>query len=286
MSWRDSVWDRPIYFVRSAIMPFFKVPGDGRATAANDRAACLESRGDQGSPLMQDVSARALFLATLAHELRGSLSVIQNALELLEQSPRGGDGAATARDLARRQVQHLTAVVDDLFDISRSAHGKLTLSRGPTRLTDVLTGAVDSIQSLVKERGLTLSISSPSEPIDVAGDQSRLQRILVNLLTNAIKYTDRTGSIWLAAEPVQDMVVFRVRDTGIGISKEMLPHIFDPFVQSIPAKTRCGGGLGIGLTVVQALVESLGGAIAASSDGEGKGSEFVVHLPQAVHGAT
>jgi two-component system CheB/CheR fusion protein len=216
------------------------------------------------------------FLAMLAHELRNPLAPLGTSLELLGARV---DGRERFLDMAKRQVKHLVRLVDDLLDVSRITRGKITLRKEPILLADVVTRAVELARPLVDARGHSLTVSLPPEPVRVEGDAFRLAQVFANLLGNAAKYTPLRGSIWLTAERVADQVAVRVRDTGVGLPPELLPHIFDLFVQGDASLDRARGGLGIGLTLVRALVELHGGRVEARSDGLEKGSEFVAWLP-------
>ncbi len=216
------------------------------------------------------------FLAMLAHELRNPLAPLGTSLELLGPAVAGRERFL---DMAKRQVKHLVRLVDDLLDVSRITRGKITLRKEPVLLADVVARAVELARPLVDTRGHALTVSLPSEPVRVEADAVRLTQVFANLLGNAAKYTPPRGSIWLTAECVGDEVAVRVRDTGVGLPPELLPHIFDLFVQGDASLDRTRGGLGIGLTLVRALVELHGGRVEARSAGLEKGSEFVAWLP-------
>lgn len=219
------------------------------------------------------------FLATLAHELRNPLAPIRNSLEILKLTPQDKETVQEITSMMERQVHHLVRLVDDLLDVSRVIGGKIELRKETVDLADVLTGAVETSNSLMREKGHALEVSMPVESVLVNADPVRLTQIIGNLLTNAAKYTEANGRIWLHGERDGDEVVVCIRDTGIGISSDMLSRIFDLFVQADQASTRTQGGLGIGLTLVKNLVEMHSGIVTARSDGLGKGSEFQVRLP-------
>jgi two-component system CheB/CheR fusion protein len=183
------------------------------------------------------------------------------------------------RAMAERQVGHLTRLVDDLLDLSRIRRGLIRLLKEPLDVAQPIQQAVEGVQPLVRERGLTLAVSLPPQPVHVEADPTRLQQVVGNLLSNAAKYTDPGGHILLTARQEGSEVVLRVRDTGIGIPPDMLPRIFDLFVQAERRLDRSQGGLGIGLTLVRRLVDMHGGSVTAFSAGPGQGSEFVVRLP-------
>jgi signal transduction histidine kinase len=219
------------------------------------------------------------FLATLAHELRNPLAPIRNCLQILKMPRVDAATAERSREMIEGQVQHLVRLVDDLLDVSRVMRGKITLHRERVELATVVARAVETAQPLIEAQGHDLRISVPPESLAVEADPVRLAQVLGNLLTNAAKYTERGGRIWLTAQRQGNEAVLRVRDTGIGLEPEMLPRIFDLFVQVDHTATRSQGGLGIGLTLVKNLVEMHQGSVEAHSPGLGQGSEFVVRLP-------
>jgi PAS domain S-box-containing protein len=227
--------------------------------------------------------AKDEFLAMLGHELRNPLSPILTALQLMRL--RGIVGGERERTVIERQVTHLTRLVDDLLDVSRIARGKIQLKEELVELADVVAKAVEMTSPLFEQRAHTLELDVPRGGLPARGDATRLSQVISNLLTNAAKYTPAGGHITVRATEEQEQVVLRVRDTGIGIAPDVLPHVFDLFVQGRQALDRSQGGLGLGLTIVRNLVEQHGGSVSASSQGRGAGSEFVVRLPKATVGA-
>jgi signal transduction histidine kinase len=221
--------------------------------------------------------AKDEFLAMLGHELRNPLSPIVTALQLMKL--RGESGSERERTVIERQVNHLTRLVDDLLDVSRIARGRVELKSEIVEVAEVVAKAVEMPSPLLERRNHTLKIDVPRRGLRVDGDTTRLAQVISNLLTNAAKYTPPNGAVTVRAEQVNDEVVLSVRDTGIGISPEVLPRIFDLFVQERQALDRSQGGLGIGLTIVRSLVERHGGSVLAHSDGPGQGSEFIIRLP-------
>ncbi|MGE3776891.1 MAG: MEDS domain-containing protein [Pirellulaceae bacterium] len=215
------------------------------------------------------------FLAMLAHELRNPLAPIRSGLDVLSL----GDVAPEVVDLMRRQVEQLVRLVDDLLDVSRIMRGKVNLRRELVELAQVVARASETARPLIDAQHHRFTRSLPAEPVWIDGDPVRLAQVFSNLLANSAKYTEYGGQIALTAQVEEDEVVIRVRDSGIGIDAELLPHVFELFTQSERAIDRSQGGLGIGLTVSKSLVEMHGGSIAATSAGHGKGSEFVVRLP-------
>ena len=221
------------------------------------------------------------FLATLAHELRNPLAPVRSALEILKMPRVDAQTAERSREIMERQVQHLVRLVDDLLDMSRVMRGKVELRRERVELATIVASAIETVQPLVDAQGHRLHVRISAESLVLDGDPIRLAQVVGNLLTNAAKYTEPNGQIWLTGERAGDMVVLRVRDNGIGIGKEMLPRIFELFEQADHGSTKTQGGLGIGLTLVTNLVEMHNGTVEARSAGLGHGSEFVVQLPLA-----
>jgi len=221
--------------------------------------------------------AKDEFLAMLGHELRNPLSPILTALQLMKL--RGEAGSERERTVIERQVSHLTRLVDDLLDVSRIARGRVELKTEIVEVAEVVAKAIEMASPLLEQRNHTLKVDVPRRGLRVDGDTTRLGQVISNLLTNAAKYTPPNGMVTMRAEQVDDEVVLSVRDTGIGISPEVLPRIFDLFVQERQALDRSQGGLGIGLTIVRSLIERHGGSVSARSDGRGKGSEFIIRLP-------
>jgi signal transduction histidine kinase/DNA-binding response OmpR family regulator len=221
------------------------------------------------------------FLAMLAHELRNPLAPILSGVEILRADGAGPDVRRRALDAADRQVRHLARLVDDLLDVSRIRTGKVELRRERVELRRVLDDAAAAVERLVREQEQELLVEVAGGPLAVDGDPVRLTQVMENLLHNAAKYTDARGHIWLGARREGGEVVVRVSDDGIGIGPELLPRIFDTFVQGKQPASRARGGLGLGLTLVRSLVELHGGTVRASSRGPGLGSTFEVRLPAA-----
>jgi PAS domain S-box-containing protein len=223
--------------------------------------------------------AKDEFLAMLGHELRNPLSPILTALQLMKL--RGSDASERERTVIERQVTHLTRLVDDLLDVSRIARGKVELKEELVELAEVVAKAIEMTSPLLEQRTHTLELQVPRSGLPIRGDATRLSQVTSNLLTNAAKYTPAGGHITVRGSEEDGQVVLRVRDTGIGIAADALPHVFDLFVQERQALDRSQGGLGLGLTIVRNLVEHHGGSVSAYSQGPGSGSEFVVRLPKA-----
>jgi PAS domain S-box-containing protein len=218
------------------------------------------------------------FLAMISHELRNPLSAILNASELLGRRT-GVPDAASSKTLTviRRQTEQLTRIVDDLLDISRLNAGKLTLERTALDLAGLVDRCIKELggRRLFEQHRLELGLESAP----VNGDAARLEQVVTNLLTNALKYTPAGGTIAVKVETEGGEAFLSVKDTGVGIAPELLPRIFDLFVQSARALDRRDGGLGVGLSIVRRLVEAHGGRADATSDGPNRGAEFVVRLP-------
>jgi PAS domain S-box-containing protein len=222
------------------------------------------------------------FLAMLAHELRNPVASISNAVYLLGRLETEED-LLCAKEVVERQVKHLARLIDDLLDVSRITRGKIRLKKETVNLSSIVNSAVEAVQPLIDERKHQLTVSLIGTP-RLEADPLRLEQVLVNLLTNAAKYTDASGGIALTARHEGTDIVISVRDTGIGIPENLLPKVFDLFVQGDRTMARSEGGLGIGLTLVKNLVEMHGGSVTAVSEGPGKGSELVVRLPALQNG--
>ena len=218
------------------------------------------------------------FLAMLAHELRNPLAPMQSALTLLGAQGSHSDAAVRLRAVIGRQMSHLTRLVDDLLDVARITSGKVALKREPVELGRVVAQAIETSRPLIDAKRHTLTVEV-GEPIWLDADPVRLAQVISNLLNNAAKYTDDRGKICVSAHREADSAVIRVRDTGIGLSADMLPRVFELFTQASTGLARSAGGLGIGLTLVRKLVEQHGGSVSVSSAGREQGSEFVVRLP-------
>lgn len=219
------------------------------------------------------------FLAMLAHELRNPLAPIRNALGVLQMSPQTESLTDWSRSIIERQVTHLTRLVDDLLDVSRITSNKVTLQKERVDLVELVGDAIEVSRPLIESHEHTLEVGASAEPLWVEGDPTRLSQVVLNLLNNSAKYTPPGGHIWLTVEREDGQAVLRVRDTGVGISADLLPKVFDLFVQGDRSLDRSDGGLGIGLTLVRQLVELHGGAVQALSPGSNRGTEVIVRLP-------
>ncbi len=219
------------------------------------------------------------FLAMLAHELRHPLAPISNAARALRVG--GSDGAAVqvASKMLERQVGQLARLVDDLLDMSRITRGKIELRKERVELAPIIDQAVDAVGPLFRSMDHELTITLPPHPIYLDADSARLAQVIGNLLSNAGKFTDKGGHVWLTVEQEGGQAVIRVRDNGIGIAAEHYPHVFEMFAQVDTSLERSRDGLGIGLTLVKTIVELHEGTVEVHSEGPGRGSEFTVRLP-------
>ncbi len=222
------------------------------------------------------------FLATLAHELRNPLAPIRNAVQILLLSGLEAPNVQWATDVIDRQVRQMTRLVDDLLEVSRITTGKLEIRKETLDLAAVIREAVETSLPLLEQGGHKLVVNLPAEPVMVYADMIRMAQVFSNLLNNAAKYTEPGGHVTINLETTEGDAVVSVKDSGTGIPAEMLPHIFEMFMQVDRNVHRSKGGLGIGLTLVKQLVEMHGGSIEARSAGTGQGSEFVVRLPTVV----
>jgi signal transduction histidine kinase/ActR/RegA family two-component response regulator len=220
------------------------------------------------------------FLAMLGHELRNPLAPIRTALQIMHMPGVQNSTIKWAGEVIDRQTTRLTRLVDDLLDVSRIAHGKISLQEDILDIATVVHQAVEASLPLIEARHQKLSVRIPEEPLSVKGDLVRLDQVISNLLNNAAKYSDTGKDIELAVSGSEQWVTVRVQDHGIGIPGDMLPYVFDLFTQADHSLARTQGGLGIGLTLVKRLVEMHGGRVEAYSDGVGRGSRFLVHLPR------
>ena len=221
--------------------------------------------------------AKDEFLAMLGHELRNPLAPIVTALKLIEL--RGSDAHRRERTIIERQTVHLSRLVDDLLDVSRFLRGKLDIRHDRVDVDQLVAQATEMVSPLFEREHHTLDVDMPPG-LTVDGDPGRLEQVMVNLLTNAAKYTPAGGRITVTVDATKAEVTIRVRDNGIGIPQVLLPVLFQPFVQRRQSLARSDGGLGLGLTIARSIVTAHDGSIDAYSAGEGLGSEFVVRLPR------
>lgn len=253
------------------------------ASRAQALATALEAARAEGAKLNAELREEHRrkddFLAMLSHELRNPLAPLVHAIELLRRRAVAPADVDRQLDIMARQVIQLTRLVEDLLDVSRVSLGRITLQRQPLALREVLQSAVDATRPMLDARNHTVTLSISEEPLPLSADNVRLTQVFANLLHNAAKYTDPGGRIEVrVAREAADAVV-RITDNGVGMSPDFVPRVFDLFAQAPVSLGRAHGGLGIGLTLVRALVELHGGHVTAHSDGLGRGSSFVVRLP-------
>jgi signal transduction histidine kinase/ActR/RegA family two-component response regulator len=247
------------------------------ATEALNRE--LEQRVRERTAQLEEADHRKdEFLATLAHELRNPLAPIRFALETLKGQATAVT-ATRAREVIERQVRQLVRLVDDLLDVSRITANKIQLRIEPLDLARLMRTAVESISPLADAAGHDLNVQLPARPISIDGDGARLVQVFSNVLNNAVKFTPRQGHIWFTADEQADVVIVRIRDSGVGISEDVLPKVFEMFHQAEPVLERSIGGLGIGLTLARRLVEMHQGEISIRSAGVGQGTEVEIRLP-------
>lgn len=266
--WIRSDWPESAAFETSVPIRLF-------ATLA---ATALENARDYQRVIEVD-SERQDDIATLAHELRNPLGAIVNALHILERLGAPDAQVVQLRDLIGRQTKHLTRLVEDVLDLARLRHGKLRLEIQGMDLREVVRLVVDTVRASGRAGDREVRDHLGTVPIVVDGDATRLEQVVRNLVDNAVKYSPQGTVISVSIEMQGTMAALRIRDEGIGITADMLPRLFEPYAQAETAGKRAAGGLGLGLPLVQAIVQQHGGLIAAHSDGLGKGSEFVVRLP-------
>jgi len=222
------------------------------------------------------------FLAVLGHELRNPLAAIHNVIHLLSHQTDDTPVRQKINSMIERQVRRMTQLVDELLDVSRITHGSLRLQRERIDLRDVVSNTIQTLESDIKQRNHRLTTVLPDTPVWLQADPGRLEQVFVNLLANASKYTDKDGELAVSVSMRGSQAIVRVRDSGIGITPEFLPHLFDLFRQADETAPRSQSGLGIGLALVRKLVESHGGSVIAESAGVGQGSEFTVYLPREI----
>ena len=230
--------------------------------------------------------AKDLFLATLSHELRTPLATILMSAQLLRQTAAEDPKIRRASAAIERAVGNQARLIDDLLDISRIVSGKLMLDLQAVDLTSVTQSAVDVAQTSAEAKGIALELAIRGPLRAVYGDPARLQQVVANLLTNSIKFTPQGGRITVSLEAIGETAQLTVADTGLGLRAEIIPQLFDRFVQAESSMTRAHGGLGLGLAIVRHIVNVHGGEVRAESPGEGKGATFTVTLPLAAHDAS
>lgn len=237
--------------------------------------------GKPGLELQERVRHRDLFLAMLSHELRNPLAAILSATRVLQSASWTDDACNEAGRVVARQANHMSRLLDDLLDVSRMTRGHIGLCHELVDLRVTAASAFETLGPFMAERDTRLLVDISKEPVHVVGDPARLQQIQANLLSNASKYSPRGAEVQFELRPIDGEAMIRVTDHGRGIEPEMLPRIFELFVQADQSLARSEGGLGIGLTLLRSLVELHNGRVEAQSDGPGRGSAFTVWLPLA-----
>ncbi len=247
-----------------------------RTWAAIERAGADAALHEREAQLQQANRAKDEFLAMLGHELRNPLQPVMISLDLMKR--RQPDVLTRELGIIESQMRYVTAMVDDLLDVSRIARGKIELKRGPVAIADVVAGAIETAGSQLEANGQALE-ESVSDGLTVDGDRRRLVQVVTNLLTNAAKYSPEGKTVCISAAAEKNQAVIRVRDQGIGIAPELLPRVFDSFMQDRQSIARSQGGLGLGLAIVDNIARLHGGSAEVYSDGRDQGSEFIVRLP-------
>ena len=262
---------------------------DGRIVGVSKIARDVSEQKRSREALREADRRKDEFIALLSHELRNPLAPIGNGLQFLKLQPSNVGEVAQVRDMMERQLRHLVRQVDDLLDVSRIGQNRMQIRRARVTLTEIVDNAVETVRPAIEAGRHELTVSVPSTPVYLDADLTRIAQVLANLLSNAAKYTDAGGRITLTGTEVDGKVVIAISDNGIGIPPEELSSVFQMFAQVERAISRSRGGLGIGLALVQGIVEMHGGSVIAESEGVGKGSTFTVRLPAApapvaVHG--
>ncbi len=256
----------------------------GEIIGASKIGRDVTERKRQEAALRDEEQRKDDFIAVLAHELRNPLSPILSAAEILNLQENQSEHSREAVDIIHRQVRHMTRLIDDLLDVSRIKRNKFILKQERVDIAEVLRAALESTQTIIEQSGHTLVTTFAPQTIYVNGDHVRLSQVITNLLSNAARYSPPGETIWLEAQEVNNEVLISVRDSGIGIEAEVLPRIFEIFVQGNPGRS-INAGLGVGLTLAKRLVELHGGTIKAHSLGLQQGSTFTVALPISVQNA-
>ena len=254
-------------------------------TNITDRKRAEQERERLVARLQQEDQRKDEFLATLAHELRNPLAPIRTGLQIMRLAPDDAAANERIRSMMERQLGQMVHLIDDLLDLSRISRGKIDLRKERIDLATAIQQAIEASRPLIAEADHELLIKFPPGPIHVDADLTRLAQVFSNLLNNAAKFTDGGGQIRLSIQQLGAEAVVSIQDNGSGIPTHMLPHVFEMFTQVDSNLERSQGGLGIGLSIVKRLVEMHGGSVEARSEGQGRGSEFVVRLPVALSAA-
>jgi signal transduction histidine kinase len=280
----------PVHVRTAALTPLLKDPrllrfardpllagaesSDGSANLTLPRARTRQMRGEPPATAPH----REEFLSVVSHELRSPLAAIRNAAALLCGPMTETPTRQWAQALLERQVRRMTRLVDDLLDLSRRTHGRLAVQCKRLDLRVTVNNAIETLEPEIRQHQHRLTVDLPDAAVWLQGDADRLEQVFVNLLANACKFTDTGGELSVRMHVSGAQARVQIRDSGIGIEADALPHIFEPFKQAEEAARRPGAGLGIGLALVREFIELHGGNVAVSSAGAGQGSEFTVHL--------
>jgi signal transduction histidine kinase/CheY-like chemotaxis protein len=267
-----------LFFLLIAALSTFLMHELQKRSLAERQALAIAA--DHAKALREADRRKDEFLAMLAHELRNPLAPIRNVAYVLAKGTADTATARRAGQMIERQASHLTHLVDDLLDVARITRGRVVLNRESVSLDSVVDAALETVQPVLDARHQTVAVRQPGEKIFADGDSVRLCQVVANLLTNASKYSPERARIEVAIEATAVDGSVSVRDPGVGIDAQLLPHLFDLFLQGDRTLDRAQGGLGVGLTIVKLLVDMHGGRVEVSSAGLGKGSEFQIHLPR------
>jgi signal transduction histidine kinase len=246
---------------------------------AAERAQLLQREQEARSAAENANRMKDEFLAKLSHELRNPLHAVMGWLQIMQQRPDDAGLRQRALETIERNAGSLQRMIEDLLDLSRAASGKLEIRRAPTAIGPIVASVVETMRPSAVARGIALEETGASVDAVVAGDHDRLAQVVINLVSNAIKFTPQGGRVGVDVSRSDGQVLIAVRDTGLGISPESQQQIFEPFRQAGPKVTGPEGGLGLGLTIARQIVELHGGTIDVFSDGIGSGSRFTIRLP-------
>ena len=266
---------------RSATTGFVAILEDisGRKRFERERAELLTRERDARQEAEAANRLKDEFLATLSHELRTPLNAIMGWASMLRQDALDADGRQRALEIIERNARSQQQLINDILDVSKIIRGQLRLDMQPVNVIDSLRAVIDSVAPTADAKRQSLTATLPDDPVVVAGDRERLQQVFWNLLSNALKYTPQRGQIEVVLSTSNGDVDVTIRDTGVGIAPDVLPHVFERFRQGEGGPTREFGGLGLGLAIVRHLTEMHGGHVRAYSQGTGHGATFTVTLP-------
>ncbi|MES2756065.1 MAG: ATP-binding protein [Pseudomonadota bacterium] len=251
-----------------------------RLEETNRRVEALNVQLDQkADALLRADRSKDEFLAILSHELRGPLSAAGMAAQLLQADPVGAEKTAKMSQVISRQVGHMSRLVEDLLDVSRVSRGLVLIEKAPLDIGEVISGAVEQVATAAASKGHAIEVTLPPCPAIIQGDRTRMLQVVSNLLTNAIRYTPDGGKIHICLALADGALSIKIVDNGIGLHADLMPNLFDLYVQAERTSDRQGGGLGLGLALVKNLVEAHDGTVTAESEGKNRGSTFTVRLP-------